>query len=74
MGLLSMPEYIAIQNTLCFYAEARVCGIKHIVIHPFLDGRDTLHNQHIYTLNNFKIYIDKYGGIIGSMHGVFTHG
>ncbi len=72
MGLLSdAGVHSNTEHLYAFMQEARVCGIEHIVIHPFLDGRDTLpQSAHIY-LEQLQKYIDKYGGIIGSMHGRF---
>lgn len=72
MGLLSDAEvHSNTEHLYAFIQEAHACGIEHIVIHPFLDGRDTPPQSARTYLEQLQKYIDQHGGIIGSMHGRF---
>lgn len=72
MGLLSDGGvHSHIEHLFAFMHVARDAGIEHIVVHPFLDGRDVAPQSAMFYLEKLQQYIDKYGGIIGSIHGRF---
>ena len=72
MGLLSDGGvHSHIDQLWAFMKAAHDSGIEHIVVHPFLDGRDVAPQSAVFYLNKLQDCIDTYGGIIGSIHGRF---
>jgi len=72
MGLLSdAGVHSNTEHLYDFMQEARACGIEQIVIHPFLDGRDTPPQSARTYLEQLQKHTDQHGGTIGSIHGRF---
>jgi len=71
MGLLSDSGVHSHQEQ--FYATLKLAhdmGVKHIVVHPFLDGRDVLPCSAAIYLRRLETFIAQLGvGFIGSMSG-----
>ncbi len=72
MGLLSDAGVHATMKQLdAFLDVAHKMGIKHIVVHPFLDGRDTPPQSAGKYLTELEKKLASIGGKIGSIHGRF---
>lgn len=72
IGLLSDGGvHSHIDHLWAYIKAARDAGIKHIVIHSFLDGRDTAPQSAIFYLNKLQNYTEQYGCLIGSIQGRF---
>jgi 2,3-bisphosphoglycerate-independent phosphoglycerate mutase len=72
MGLLSdAGVHSSVEHLYAFIQAAELCGIRNIVVHPFLDGRDTPPRSARAYLEALQKYMDEYGGTIGSVHGRF---
>lgn len=71
IGLLSDAGVHSHIDHLIAYIEAAIAhGIKHIVIHPILDGRDTFPRSGITFLQQLEKKIASFPQVtIGSMHG-----
>ncbi len=72
MGLLSDGEVHATMKQLfAFLDVAHAHGIKHIVVHPFLDGRDVPPQSASTYLEELEKKLASIGGTLGSLHGRF---
>lgn len=73
MGLLSDAGVHAhIEHLFAYITAAQDRGVRSIVIHPFLDGRDTPQTSAVIYLNRLDAYIhDKPHVRIGSIQGRF---
>jgi 2,3-bisphosphoglycerate-independent phosphoglycerate mutase len=72
MGLLSdAGVHSHIEHLLAYIKAAHGAGITHIVIHPFLDGRDVVPESAKFYLEKLQNFCDRYGCLIGSIHGRF---
>lgn len=72
MGLLSdAGVHSHIEHLLAYIKAAHDTGITHIVIHPFLDGRDVAPESAKFYLEKLQNFCDRYNCIIGSIHGRF---
>jgi 2,3-bisphosphoglycerate-independent phosphoglycerate mutase len=72
MGLLSdAGVHSHIEHLLAYIKAAHNANITHIVIHPFLDGRDVLPESAKFYLETLQNFCDRYGCLIGSIQGRF---
>lgn len=72
MGLLSDSNvHSNIEQLYAFIKAARNAGIKQIIIHPFLDGRDVAPRSAAVYLEQLQAFLDAHEGIIGSLVGRF---
>jgi 2,3-bisphosphoglycerate-independent phosphoglycerate mutase len=72
IGLLSDGGvHSDIEHIWAYLKAARNAGIKNIVIHPILDGRDVAPQSATLYLNKLQQYLTRHGGTIGSIHGRF---
>lgn len=72
IGLLSDGGvHSHIDQLRAYMKETHNTGIKNIIVHPFLDGRDVAPQSAAFYLNKLQHYTEEYGGIIGSIHGRF---
>ncbi|MCX5922894.1 MAG: 2,3-bisphosphoglycerate-independent phosphoglycerate mutase [Candidatus Dependentiae bacterium] len=73
IGLLSDAGIHSNQKHLYAFLQAAAdCGIKNIIVHPFLDGRDTPPQSAAHYLQELETFLHNLGcGIIGSIHGRF---
>lgn len=72
LGLLSdAGVHSHIEQLFAYIKAAHDVGIRNIVIHAFLDGRDVAPQSAIFYLEKLQQYCDKYGCSIGSIHGRF---
>jgi 2,3-bisphosphoglycerate-independent phosphoglycerate mutase len=73
MGLLSdAGVHCLTKHIIAYIRAAQEHGIKHIFIHPFLDGRDAAPQSAALYLTELETAIQNIGaGIIGSLHGRF---
>lgn len=70
MGLLSDAGVHADMKQLdALLDAAQKSGIKNIVVHPFLDGRDMPPQSAAQYLQKLENTIKKMGGVIGTIHG-----
>lgn len=70
MGLLSDAGiHATMRHFYAFLDTAHKLGIKHIVVHPFLDGRDTAPQSAAKYLQDLEKKLATIGGKIGSVHG-----
>lgn len=70
MGLLSDGNvHSSIKHLYAFITIAKNLGVKRLVIHPFLDGRDTLPRSAEKYLAQLHAFIKNNGYIIGSIQG-----
>ena len=72
IGLLSdAGVHSHIDQLFAFIKAAHDAGIRHIIVHPFLDGRDVAPRSAALYLKQLEQTIKPYGGIIGSIQGRF---
>jgi 2,3-bisphosphoglycerate-independent phosphoglycerate mutase len=73
MGLLSdAGVHSHIENLFAFIKAAQQAGIKNIIVHPFLDGRDVPPKSAKRYLQQLDEFLTNSGiGFIGSIHGRF---
>ena len=72
IGLLSdAGVHSHMDHLFAFIKASHNAGIEHIIIHPFLDGRDVAPQSAALYLNKLQQYLTIHGGIIGSIHGRF---
>ncbi len=73
MGLLSdAGVHSHIEDIMAFITAAVKQGITNIIVHPFLDGRDTPPRSAATYLEQLEQFLATIGhGIIGSLHGRF---
>lgn len=73
MGLLSDAGIHALESHMFAYIQAaQQASIDHIVLHPFLDGRDTPPRSAGHYLHLLDKQIQQYSNVhIGSLHGRF---
>lgn len=72
MGLLSdAGVHSHIEQLFALLQAAHQLGIQHVVVHAFLDGRDTPPQSAMHYLKILDTELQKIGGILGSVHGRF---
>lgn len=72
MGLLSdAGVHSCMKQVFAFIKAAHKAGVKNIVVHPFLDGRDSPPKSAALYLEQLSSYLNNVGGTIGSLQGRF---